>query len=540
MKVVDFFSGAGGWTEGFRQAGFKVVFSLDNWKPAQLTHKFNHPNCPQAGIDCLEETGGDILQLDEEWILNEMPNSEVIVGSPPCVAFSHSNKAGKADKSLGLKLIEKYLQIVAIKKHMPGSVLRYWAMENVPNSEKYVPEQFTFAEIGLDARKLKKLGIKKKPKDIALRTPTRKILNAANYGTPQTRRRFVCGDFPLPKETHSQEEWITMREVMRNLGNPLGKKKRVVDTISGSTVPVSKVTDHFYDTRVEEFEWSQARRLKEDHGFMGVMSFPEKLDRPSRTVMATHSSCTRESIIFDAGKGNYRTPTIREISSFMGFPVTYQFIGNNDSTKYKLIGNAVCVPMIKAIACAMKQDAGWKLRVGSPLPFRKPPVDLTGMKRKRKSPSVRRIQSKFHQHVPYLKVKGFRVELDNIDSDFDKKRFVWNVRLHHGSGKNMKHVVPAREEVEKLLAEVSGISQFKADVKKLKKPTALQLQKYWCRMEEGEGPVELLQKVRALVDKHFPEDKYGDAVVDNSQRAVNLEKDEIPLRIALSSLAVLS
>tara|TARA_E500000178_G_C16834974_1_gene667860 strand:- start:640 stop:855 length:216 start_codon:yes stop_codon:yes gene_type:complete len=43
--VVDFFCGAGGFSEGFHQAGFDVIFALDNWKIAIETHKINHPNC---------------------------------------------------------------------------------------------------------------------------------------------------------------------------------------------------------------------------------------------------------------------------------------------------------------------------------------------------------------------------------------------------------------------------------------------------------------------------------------------------------------
>ena len=72
------------------------------------------------------------------------------------------------------------------------------------------------------------------------------------------------------------------------------------------------------------------------------MSFPEKLERPSRTVMATMSASTRESIIFDSTDSNgkhigYRLPTIREISTFMSFPINYQFEGKSESNKYRLV-----------------------------------------------------------------------------------------------------------------------------------------------------------------------------------------------------------
>ena len=54
MKVADFFCGAGGFSEGFRQNGFDIVFALDNWKPAIETHHLNHPKCNSVLMDILK------------------------------------------------------------------------------------------------------------------------------------------------------------------------------------------------------------------------------------------------------------------------------------------------------------------------------------------------------------------------------------------------------------------------------------------------------------------------------------------------------
>ena len=73
--VADFFCGAGGFSEGFNQEGFKIVFSLDNWKPAKITHDFNFPDC-----DCKLM---NILELDTpEKIAEIIPDTDNI-GSPP-------------------------------------------------------------------------------------------------------------------------------------------------------------------------------------------------------------------------------------------------------------------------------------------------------------------------------------------------------------------------------------------------------------------------------------------------------------------------
>ena len=73
---------------------------------------------------------------------DQVPDTDVIVGSPPCVTFSSSNKAGKADKSTGIELIEKFLQIVAIKKHKRSSL----ATDNFGNFMRYftITNNYTF------------------------------------------------------------------------------------------------------------------------------------------------------------------------------------------------------------------------------------------------------------------------------------------------------------------------------------------------------------------------------------------------------------
>lgn len=115
MEVIDFFCGGGGFSEGFRQAGFDVIWAVDNWRPAVNTHNENHPE----GIAVCDDVIRLSLLPDEEFHAT-IPDSEVIIGSPPCTDFSNSNKSGNADKSVGLKLIKAYLRIVARKKFQPN------------------------------------------------------------------------------------------------------------------------------------------------------------------------------------------------------------------------------------------------------------------------------------------------------------------------------------------------------------------------------------------------------------------------------------
>ena len=49
MRVADFFCGGGGFSEGFRQAGFEIVFAVDKWAPAVNTYKGNKETASSCG-----------------------------------------------------------------------------------------------------------------------------------------------------------------------------------------------------------------------------------------------------------------------------------------------------------------------------------------------------------------------------------------------------------------------------------------------------------------------------------------------------------
>ncbi len=530
LTVADFFCGAGGWSEGFRQMGFEMRFALDHWQPAVDTHELNHPDCETVRMD--------ILELDTpERIDAVVPDTDIIVGSPPCVSFSHSNNAGKADKSLGVRLIESYLRIVLWKKSK--GVLKHWCMENVPNSAKYTKDRYTWKELGLPG------------KGPDLEVPVREFLVAADFGTPQTRRRFVCGDYPVPERTHDEESWVTMRHVLRSLGEPLGKRPRTAkDPVFGFSLPAKRLTDHYYDTRVAPFEWEKARRQKEDHGYMGRMSFPENLDRPSRTVMATRSASTREAIILGAGTDEdgdpvYRLPTIREVACYMSFPITYQFQADSESNKYRLVGNAVCVGMSRAIAAAMLDAEGRPRPEGFIAQDIEPPgTDLTGLRKEIKEPSPRRADARFKRHVPYLKVRSFRVELTNEPSDFDKDSIVWDAVLHYGSGKSAEAVSIPLQYAMALAKQLPQFPAFRSAFSDIVEqlPDAEGFQDLFTQRLRGErllSPSEALEEVRRLVDEHLPEDRFGDVEL-RIPPSFRLSRGRIPGRIAFALFAVRS
>jgi len=422
ITVSEFFCGAGGFSEGFYQEGFDVVFALDYWKPAYITHEHNHKHCKNVFMNILDI---DTIEKIDEIV----PDTDIIIGSPPCVSFSSSNLSGKADKTLGLQLIKQYLKIVLYKKTKPNSKLKYWIMENVPNSLEFIKDKYSAIELGLD------------PSLPDLIINNKNILIASDYGSPQGRKRAIVGDYILPEITHSNENNIHTIKILEALGSPLNNDKPTITDPSFPLLTLTRndLTDHFYDSEIP-CEWAdKAKRLKIDHGFMGKMDFPDRTDRVCRTIMATESYCSRESIIFkkEGCSNKYRAPTIRELACLMGFPIDYQFIGTNSNSKHKQIGNAVCVHMSIALAKAIKQDMNIQLNK-KPRQFVKAYVNLNDLKMplfSQYKSSQKKMNSKFHIHVPYLKINQLRVELDNITSDFENSKFIWRCLLHKGSGK---------------------------------------------------------------------------------------------------------
>lgn len=554
LTVADFFCGAGGFSEGFRLANFEIKFGLDNWKPAVDTFKLNHPNAT-----CLQK---NILDLDSPLKIEEfIPDTNIIVGSPPCVSFSSSNRAGKADKSLGIELIKKFLQIIAIKKHKPHSQLKYWLMENVVNSRNYLKSEYTFEMLGLTKANLEELGIKKSPKDIALKIDNSEkgIHDAVYYRVPQKRERFICGEFPEPEiRSLKSEEWLTLGEVIQKLKKEDGE---VIDPNYGFSVMRKNITDHYYNTIIPPYDWQEAKIKKQQARYYGKMSFPENELKPSRTIMATQSSLSRESIILPNGSPNtYRGPTIREVASLMSFPVTYLFQGKNESTKYRLVGNAVCPKMSFAFAKKILEKEKIRLEIKPRKTGKIEELEIN----LRNNPPPKRIAhpkhslANFVEIVPDLKYNNFRVELDNNLPRKDKKRVIWSATIHHATGKeSMKYAKPTKKEILKLLfkyEEKNKITSFIQEIEKGlqgKIPPANIFQQQHTSLVPNKHfytPRESLVKIKEIVDRIFPESDYKDVFISNldkyNKSIITFDKKEssaiIPLRILLALYATKS
>lgn len=155
METVDLFSGCGGLSLGFQNAGFEILAAFDKWEPAVKVYKenFNHP---------IYDTD---LGSDEGLEFVKSLKPKMIIGGPPCQDFS---SAGKRDETMGrADLTISYANIVASAKP------EWFVMENV--------ERITKSHILKDALKI----FKKAGYGISYQ-----VLDASYCGVPQARKRF--------------------------------------------------------------------------------------------------------------------------------------------------------------------------------------------------------------------------------------------------------------------------------------------------------------------------------------------------------------
>lgn len=502
LRVTDFFCGAGGFSEGFRQAGFDVIWAVDKWQPAVDTHKENHPDCETLCDDVIR-----LSLLPDIAFHSTIPDSEIIIGSPPCTFFSNSNKSGGGDKSKGKELIKAFLRIIARKKYKKNSILKYWILENVPKVQTHIKAAYSAKNLGLPGRFIQDL----------------KLTNAGEYnakyfGVPSNRTRYFCGDFPAPEKLVIDDtDLIPLKHILSKLGAPKEKLHQpITDPIYSIAIKGEDVTDHHYVQELSEFERSAILRLKQDKGYMGRMSVPENSEKPARTIMATMSYTSRECFVLGLGENRLRAPTIREIASLMSFPIDYRFYGHSLGTKYRLVGNAVPPKLSYAFAKAIATVE--QIPIPSnyvpiihahKIDFKNLSLDDITIKPERK----KRATTRFKYHIPQFKYETYRVELTNHHSAFGELSFKWDAEIHYNQGKikaksfvpNVQDIPISREDNMKIN---KFIDQIQHDLSSFNDFQTI----YCMTMDEIKkkklmGPYEFLNKVKKFMQTEFASDE---------------------------------
>ena len=196
-NVVDLFAGAGGLSVGAEAAGFDVVFANDFEKYMCETYKLNHVF---TEVFC-----GDILDISNDFILNNLKpkNIHVVCGGPPCQGFSTVGQKKEDDPRNSLFI--HFFRFVELLD--PEFVL----FENVSGFKRlYKSRAFNAV-----CEKLYELGY----------SVVSDILNAAEYGVPQIRKRaIIIGYKPvykikMPDKLIADENFLTLFDALGDLPN---------------------------------------------------------------------------------------------------------------------------------------------------------------------------------------------------------------------------------------------------------------------------------------------------------------------------------
>lgn len=339
LTCVDLFSGAGGLSRGFYDAGYNVVLGVDYDDAALKTFSQNHGDAEALKLDLFNHDNVEVIvnKLKEKDI-----ELDVLVGGPPCQGFSIAGPRDMNDKRNML-----YLAMVKLADRLkPRAVV----LENVPGMIQ--------TNGGIGAKRIiedfRKIGYKMVPK----------LLYAPDYGIPQIRRRvFFVGlrdgddEFDFPEAIYKPSEYITCEEAIGDLPSlqtpdgeiiygeeeqdyicePQNEYQKRMRSNS------SKVLNHIGSIPIEKTknmialvpEGKNYKALPEE--YRGMYKYHEALTRynskkPSLTINTGHRSHFHY-------KWN-RIPTVRESARLQSFPDDFIFYGNK-SEQYKQVGNAV-------------------------------------------------------------------------------------------------------------------------------------------------------------------------------------------------------
>lgn len=323
LTYIDLFSGAGGMSLGFTNAGFTNVFSVEFDEQAANTYIKNFSN---HNLHV-----GDIKELDSSKIsslLSKNKKIDVVIGGPPCQGFSMAGNIGRSfiDDERN-QLFKEFVRIVNLVNP------KVFVMENVSRMATHNNGK-TIKEIINEFEKL----------DYEVNY---KILQTADYSIPQKRQRiFIIGTkqtdkFIFPEK---QLEVVSIKEAIKDL-----PKLKSGET---SNIPNHNAMNH-------SVQMLHKMSYIPDGG--NRESIPEKI-RPksgdARKYIRYNSKKPAVTITGDNRKifhySQNRALTSRELARIQTFPDNFIFYGNSGSIQQQ-IGNAVPPKLAELIANKVKE-----------------------------------------------------------------------------------------------------------------------------------------------------------------------------------------
>lgn len=346
LTAVDLFAGAGGLTVGLKAAGFRVVAAVELHDRAADVYEANHVGTKVIRRDVRKVSGQDLR--------DESPSGRIdlIAGCPPCQGFTSLTSKYRRDDERNA-LIEEMSRLV--REVMPRAVM----MENVPGLAGRGKARFDKF-----CAELTELGYK----------IDQRVLQVADYGTPQFRRRLVLlaghqFDIPLPGATHSasgedgKARW-------RSVKDAIGRLRAKPEVYSRAKGKVARSLADWH--MVRQMTPENVARIKAAKPGESWKSIPEDL-RPDchkggysgfsnvygrMTWQQVAPTITGGCTTLSKGRFGHpvedRTISVREAALLQEFPSDYQLPIGFMEDACNAIGNALPCGFAQKMASAVK------------------------------------------------------------------------------------------------------------------------------------------------------------------------------------------
>lgn len=351
ISAVSIFSGGGGIDLGFEKAGYDIIFATDFWEPACKTLEQNtkkEVKNYKKIVECNDIRKVDFKSIPERTGVRQI---DCLVGGPPCPAYSKSRFYLK-DKKRALEdenSFTLYNYFRALEELNPN----VFFFENV-HGFVFKPHQAAFDLL------------KEQAEELGYHI-SYKVINAADYGVPQTRERFICvgvkkdfgAPFVFPEATHYNPEkysellhqgmqpWVTCGQAIGDIDFDLpedenmqagSKHKDLLKLVPPGDNYLYFTEERGYPEPI--FKWRSR-----------YWSFLLKLspNRPSWTIQASFSN--------NMGPFHWKNRFLRisEIKRIQTFDDEYILCGDFKD-QWRQVGNAVPPLLVQKIAKAMKEQ----------------------------------------------------------------------------------------------------------------------------------------------------------------------------------------
>ena len=322
---IDLFSGAGGFSLGFDQAGFENVFSVEYDHEICETYRHNFPN--HHLVEC------DITKLNDNTILKIVDGRsvDVVIGGPPCQGFSMAGNIGRkfADDPRNL-LFKEFVRVVSLirpKCFVMENVARLYTRLNGKTREE-IKQHFEALGYVVKAE----------------------IVCAADYGVPQYRNRVLF----IGRLTNDLSYQVRFPQ---KESKPAPTIKDAIDKYpplqNGES---SDIPNH--EAMVHSSQMLEKMSFVKDGGSRD--DIPESI-RPQkgdiRKYIRYDSSKPSICITGDMRKvfhyNQNRALTVRELAAIQSYPDSFIFLGNKIKQQ-QMVGNSVPPLLAMAIAKAVK------------------------------------------------------------------------------------------------------------------------------------------------------------------------------------------